>query len=235
MFELIAFDADDTLWHNETVFAATEKQFAELLARHHPAEWVRERLFATEMKNLQHFGYGIKGFTLSMIETALDLTEGKIGGGEIRQILEWGHEMLRAPVQLLDGVRETVEALSSEHRLMLLTKGDLFDQESKLARSGLGDYFSDVQIVSEKNTATYARVIARSGVAADQFLMVGNSLKSDILPAMEAGATAIHIPYALTWAHEQVHAHDREVTQLGAISELPAWLARLSTSPTTPR
>src|SRR6478672_3740029 len=151
MFEVIAFDADDTLWHNETVFQATEKQFAELLARHHPADWVRERLFATEMKNLQHFGYGIKGFTLSMIETAIDLTEGNISGDEIRQILAWGHEMLRAPVQLLDGVRETVEALSTEHRLMLLTKGDLFDQESKLARSGLGDYFSEVQIVSEKN------------------------------------------------------------------------------------
>jgi len=225
MFEVIAFDADDTLWHNETVFQATEKQFADLLATHHPAQWVRQRLFATEMKNLHHFGYGVKGFILSMIETAIELTEGRILGDEIHHILEWGHEMLRAPVQLLDGVRETVETLSSRHRLMLLTKGDLFDQESKLARSGLGEYFSDVQIVSEKNAATYTRVIARSGVPADRFLMIGNSLKSDVLPAIEAGAMAIHIPYAVTWAHEQVHDHADDVTQLATISELPAWLA----------
>jgi putative hydrolase of the HAD superfamily len=226
MFEVIAFDADDTLWHNETIFQATEKQFTDLLAAHHPAPSVRERLLATEMKNLQHFGYGIKGFTLSMIETAIELTDGKIRGDEIRNIIAWGHEMLRAPVQLLDGVRETVEALSGRHRLMLLTKGDLFDQESKLARSGLGEYFSDVQIVSEKNAATYTRVIARSGVPADRFLMIGNSLKSDVLPAMEAGAMAIHIPYAVTWAHEQVHDHEGDVTQLETISELPAWLER---------
>jgi len=227
MFEVIAFDADDTLWHNETVFQATERQFADLLATHHPAQWVRQRLFATEMKNLHHFGYGVKGFILSMIETAIELTEGRILGDEIHHILEWGHEMLRAPVQLLDGVRETVETLSSRHRLMLLTKGDLFDQESKLARSGLGEYFSDVQIVSEKNEATYTRVIARSGVPADRFLMIGNSLKSDVLPAIEAGATAIHIPYAVTWAHEQVHDHADDVIQLATISELPAWLAEL--------
>ena len=231
MFEVIAFDADDTLWHNETVFQATEKQFAELLSAHHPAEGVRERLFATEMKNLHHFGYGIKGFVLSMIETAIDLTDGKIRGDEIRHIITWGHEMLRAPVQLLEGVRETVQSLSQRHRLMLLTKGDLFDQESKLARSGLGEYFSDVQIVSEKNAATYTRVIARSGVPADRFLMIGNSLKSDVLPAIEAGAMAIHIPYAVTWAHEQIHDHDGDVTQLGTISELPAWLERTSPPP----
>jgi len=227
MFEVIAFDADDTLWHNETVFQATERQFADLLATHHPAEWVRQRLFATEMKNLHHFGYGVKGFILSMIETAIELTEGRILGDEIHHILEWGHEMLRAPVQLLDGVRETVETLSSRHRLMLLTKGDLFDQESKLARSGLGEYFADVQIVSEKNAATYTRVIARSGGPADRFLMIGNSLKSDVLPAIEAGAMAIHIPYAVTWAHEQVHDHADDVIQLATISELPAWLAEL--------
>ena len=237
MFEVIAFDADDTLWHNESVFQATEKQFTDLLAAHHPAPSVHERLLATEMKNLQHFGYGVKGFTLSMIETAIELTDGKIGGEEIRNIITWGHEMLRAPVQLLDGVRETVEELSGRHRLMLLTKGDLFDQESKLARSGLGEFFSDVQIVSEKNAATYTRVITRSGVPADRFLMIGNSLKSDVLPAIEAGAMAIHIPYAVTWAHEQVHDHEGDVTQLETISELPAWLEerRPSPSPTKPR
>jgi len=229
MFEVIAFDADDTLWHNETVFQATEKQFAELLAGYHKPEWVRERLFATETRNLRHFGYGVKGFILSMIETAIELTEGKIRGDEIHHIIRWGHEMLRAPVQLLDGVRDTVEALAGRHRLMLLTKGDLFDQESKLARSGLGEHFSDVQIVSEKNATTYQRVISRSGVQPGQFLMVGNSLKSDVIPALDAGAMAIHIPYELMWAHEKVRDdHGREITQLATISELPEWLAKRS-------
>lgn len=226
MFDVIAFDADDTLWHNESVFQATETQFAELLSAYHPPAWVRERLFATEMKNLEHFGYGVKGFTLSMIETAIELTEGKARGDEIQRIINWGHEMLRAPVELLDGVRETIEALSPHHRLMLLTKGDLFDQESKLARSGLGEHFSMVEIVSEKNVATYQRVITRSSVPPDRFLMIGNSLKSDVLPAIDAGAHAVHIPYAMTWAHEQVHDHGREITQLASIREVVDWLGR---------
>ncbi len=224
MFELIAFDADDTLWHNESVFQATEAQFARLLESHHPADSVRQRLFATETKNLEHFGYGVKGFVLSMIETAVDLTEGGVRGDEIRQIIEWGHQMLRAPVQLLDGVRETIEALSRRHRLMLLTKGDLFDQESKLARSGLGDFFSSVEIVSEKNASTYQRVMTRSGIEPQHFLMIGNSLKSDVLPAIDAGASAIHIPYELTWAHERVDGHGREITRLDSIREVPGWL-----------
>lgn len=226
MFDVIAFDADDTLWHNETVFQATEKQFAELLAMHHAPESVRQRLFATEMRNLRHFGYGVKGFILSMIETSIELTEGKITGDEIHHIIRWGHDMLGAPVQLLDGVRNTVEVLSRQHRLILLTKGDLFDQESKLARSGLGEYFSDVQIVSEKNRSTYERVIARSGVEPPRFLMVGNSLKSDILPALDAGAMAVHIPYETTWAHERVDDHGREVVAIDSIAALPEWLNR---------
>lgn len=233
MFDVIAFDADDTLWHNESVFQATEARFAQLLSPYHPEPWVRERLFATEMKNLRHFGYGVKGFTLSMIETAIELTEGKIGGSEIQEILKFGHAMLHAPVELLEGVRDTIQVLSRTHRLMLLTKGDLFDQESKLARSSLGDYFSSVEIVSEKNAGTYKRVIARAAVEPTRFLMVGNSLRSDILPALDAGAMAIHIPYYTTWAHEHVENHGREIVQLEKISELPAWLARPSQSPTT--
>ncbi len=204
MYDLIAFDADDTLWHNETLFQATEKEFATLLAGYHPAEWIQKRLFATEMKNLQHFGYGIKGFTLSMIETAVELTEGRISGAEIGKILQLGHQMLQAPVSLLDGVRETIESLAGDHRLMLLTKGDLFDQESKLARSGLGEYFSAVEIVSEKNARTYSTIMSRHKVSPQQFVMVGNSLKCDVLPALEAGAAAVHIPYITTWAHEHV-------------------------------
>ncbi len=230
MLKLIAFDADDTLWHNEPLFHATESQFAEMLARYHSAEWIRERLFATEMKNLGHFGYGIKGFILSMIETAIELTEGRVSGGEIQRILNWGHEMLMAPVDLLDGVRETIAELAPSYRLMLLTKGDLFDQEAKLARSGLGEHFHAVEIVSKKDAQTYATILARHAVAPTEFLMVGNSLKSDVLPAVEAGARAVHIPYALTWAHERVDedaVRGKEFVRLETISELTVWLAQV--------
>lgn len=233
MFELIAFDADDTLWHNETMFQATAKEFATLLADYHPPEWIQERLFATEMKNLHHFGYGIKGFILSMIETAVDLTEGRLSGPEITTILGWGHEMLQAPVSLLDGVRETIESLAGDHRLMLLTKGDLFDQESKLARSGLGEYFSAVEIVSEKNARTYSTIMARHRVTPPQFLMVGNSLRSDILPVLEAGGAAIHIPYVATWAHEHVNddvMNGKTFTRLENIRALSEFLARFYSS-----
>lgn len=227
MVDVIAFDADDTLWHNERMFQATEVQFAELLSGYHPTEWVRERLFATEMKNLGHFGYGIKGFILSMIETALDLTESRIGGAEVRRIVEWGHEMLQHPVQLLDGVRETIEALNGRYRLMLLTKGDLFDQESKLARSGLGEFFDAVEIVSTKNATTYRTILTRHAIAPERFVMVGNSLRSDVLPALEAGALAVHIPYETTWAHEHLDAETlagKEFGVLERIAELPDWL-----------
>ena len=228
MFDIIALDADDTLWHNETLFQATAREFAALLARYHPPEWIQERLFATEMKNLRHFGYGIKGFTLSMIETSIELTEGRVTGGEIKTILGWSHGMLQAPIALLDGVRETIEALAEEHRLMLLTKGDLFDQESKLARSGLGEHFSAVEIVSEKDVRTYAKVMARHGLAPERFLMVGNSLRSDVLPVLDAGGAAVQIPYVTTWAHEQVAEGamaGRTFAVLESIRELLPWLA----------
>ncbi|HEY0156683.1 MAG TPA: HAD family hydrolase [Thermoanaerobaculia bacterium] len=227
MFDLIAFDADDTLWHNESNFQATEKQFAQLLGPNHDEELVRKRLFETESRNLRHFGYGVKGFILSMIETAIELTDGEIRGSDIHQIIAWGREMLQAPVELLDGVRETVEVLSRNYRLMLLTKGDLFDQESKLARSGMGELFSAVEIVSEKNVETYRAIMKRHGVEPRQFLMIGNSLRSDVLPALEAGATAIHVPYYTTWAHEQVPDEliaGREYARFESLAELPAWL-----------
>jgi putative hydrolase of the HAD superfamily len=228
MFEVIAFDADDTLWHNETLFQATAREFASLLAGHHPAEWIQERLFATEMKNLRHFGYGIKGFTLSMIETAIELTEGRVTGAEIKTILGWGHSMLQAPIALLDGVPETIAALPREHPLILQTNGDLFDQESKLARSRLGESFSAVEIVSEKDARTYAAVMARQRVEPSRFVMVGNSLRSDVLPVLEAGGAAVHIPYHVTWAHERVPDDalvGKEFARLASIRELPAWLA----------
>lgn len=229
MVDVIAFDADDTLWHNERIFQATEAQFAEMLSGHHPPEWVRERLFATETRNLGHFGYGIKGFILSMIETALDLTESRIGGAEVRRIVDWGHEMIGHPVQLLDGVRETVETLSRRYRLMLVTKGDLFDQESKLARSGLGELFHAVEIVSAKNASTYRAIMVRHAIAPDRFVMVGNSLRSDVLPALEAGALAVHIPYEMTWAHEHLDEEmlaGKDFAVLERIGQLPEWIAQ---------
>jgi putative hydrolase of the HAD superfamily len=228
MFDVIALDADDTLWHNEPLFQATQAQFRELLARYHSAEWVDERLYATESRNLRRFGYGIKGFVLSMVETAIELTEGRVTGDEVGRILSWGHRMLEAPVELLEGVAGTVEALAARHRLVLLTKGDLFDQEAKLARSGLGDHFSAVEIVSEKDARTYAAVMRRQGVEPARFLMVGNSLRSDVLPVLEAGGAAVHIPYAVTWAHETVPEEalaGREFARLERFDELAGWLA----------
>jgi putative hydrolase of the HAD superfamily len=227
MYDLIAFDADDTLWHNESNFQATEKRFTELLGSSYDEAFVRQRLFDTEMRNLRHFGYGVKGFILSMIETAIELTNGEIRGSDIHKIIEWGHEMLRAPVQLLDGVRETIESLSANYRLMLLTKGDLFDQESKLARSGMGEHFSAVEIVSDKNVETYRAIMKRHDVDPKRFLMIGNSLKSDVLPAIEAGAMAIHVPYYTTWAHEVVPEEaiaGRDFARFESLRELPEWL-----------
>lgn len=227
-FDVVALDADDTLWHNEPIFTATQERFRALLTAYHDAAWIDERLYAAEKRNLQHFGYGVKGFVLSMIETAVELTEGRISGAEVQRIIDMGREMLVAPVELLDGVSETVGELAEGHRLMLLTKGDLFDQEAKLARSGLGEHFSAIEIVSEKDARTYAAVMARHGVEPSRFVMVGNSLKSDVLPVLEAGAAAVHVPYAVTWIHEQVPAealHGKEFARLESIRELPDWLA----------
>ncbi len=227
-FTLIGLDADDTLWHNEPVFHATQAEFRTLLAEFHAPEWIDARLYDAETRNLQHYGYGIKGFTLSMIETAVELTEGRITGAQVQQILDLGRAMLAHPVELLDGVAETVAVLAETHRLVLVTKGDLFDQESKLARSGLGDHFRAVEIVSEKDARTYAALMQRQGVAPEHFLMVGNSLRSDVLPVLEAGAVAVHIPYAITWAHEHVSDEalgGRPVHRLDHLRALPDWLA----------
>ena len=202
--KVVAFDGDDTLWHNETHFNFTQAALRDLLRGHVPQADVDARLFATEMANLSLYGYGIKSFTLSMIETALDVTEGKIPAADLKVILDWGKRMLREPTELLDGVRETLLDVSRKHELLLITKGDLFDQESKLARSGLAERFGGVEILSDKNVDSYRGVLDRRGIAADEFVMVGNSLRSDVVPVVELGARAVHVPYHLTWHHEHV-------------------------------
>ena len=225
MIRVIAFDADDTLWHNEAYFRDAEASFRRMLAAYHDETWIQERLFATEMRNLRHFGYGIKSFVLSMIETAIELTEGQVTGSEIQAIVDLGKEMLAHPTEPLPQVRETLMALQGRYRLMIITKGDLLDQEAKLARSGLGDFFSAVEVVSDKNEATYRGIFDKHQITPGEFLMVGNSVKSDILPAVALGAHAVHVPYETTWIHEHVEDADpgafATLTHLGL---LPQWL-----------
>lgn len=227
---VVGFDGDDTLWHSETRFHVTQGEFRELLTRYAPDADVDARLAATEMKNLSIYGYGVKSFTLSMIETAIELTESRISSSDLAVILGWGKEMLTAPTELLDGVEETVRSLSGRYDLLLITKGDLFNQESKLARSGLSELFLGVEILSEKNLDTYRGIFKRRVIRPDEFVMVGNSLRSDVVPVVELGGRAVHIPYVVTWEHEQV-AEDKLPTagwrRVSSIRELPAALADL--------
>jgi len=200
----LGFDADDTLWQNECFFRDTEGRFLDLLTDFGDRTTLSSRLFTVEKRNIPVYGFGIKGFVLSMMETALEVSAGRLDSSIMAGVLAMGREMLNHPVELLPGVRETLEALSERYPLILITKGDLFDQERKLAASGLGDLFSAVEIVSDKSSATYARVFAARGDGPERGLMVGNSLRSDILPALEAGAFAVHIPHDLTWSYEHV-------------------------------
>jgi putative hydrolase of the HAD superfamily len=230
VIEIVAFDADDTLWHNEPLYSATTNRFRELLASYHSPAWIEQRLYETEIRNLRHYGYGIKSFTLSMIETAVELTEGRIKGSEISEIVAYGKEMLAAPVRLLEGARETVSQLMQSYKLIIVTKGDLLDQESKIARSGLGECFFNIEVVSEKNRTTYERICRENRVEPSQLVVVGDSLRSDVLPAVEAGCHAIHVPYDTPWQHEVVA--DEQVTGheflcasgLGAVPHLIAGL-----------
>jgi putative hydrolase of the HAD superfamily len=227
--DVVAFDADDTLWQNEDLFYATHEKFKKLLARHHDEQWIVDRLYQTESRNFLHFGYGVKGFTLSMIETAIELSEGRISASEIQTIIEMGREMMNAPIQLLDGVAEVVEQLSQKFELMLITKGDLFHQESKIARSGLKDYFRRVEIVSEKDAAVYQRIAAKHGITPERFLMIGNSLRSDILPVIAMGGIAVHVPYKTEWVHERVTPDeliDKNYFEIQHVGLLPDFLSR---------
>ncbi|WP_058322501.1 HAD family hydrolase [Sinorhizobium sp. GL28] len=225
----VGFDADDTLWQNEQFFRLTEARFAELLSPHTDTEHLSERLLAAEKRNLGLYGFGIKGFVLSMVETAVDVTDGKVPSSVIAEILAAGRDMLVHPVEPLPRVKETLDVLHGQFRLVMITKGDLFDQERKLAASGLGDYFDAVEIVSDKNASTYERLFKRHGDGPLKSLMVGNSLKSDIVPALDAGSWGVYVPHALTWAFEHHdkpanHPRFREIDDLGG---LPPILERL--------
>jgi putative hydrolase of the HAD superfamily len=225
----VGLDADDTLWHNETIFRMTQARFRELMSAHAEPEFLDARLAEVERRNLALYGYGVKGFTLSLIETAMDITGGEPPGRIIGDILAAGREMLSHPVEPLPGVDAALAELAQNYKLVLITKGDLLHQEQKLAASGLGELFAGVEIVSEKDATTYERVFSRHGAGAEQSAMAGNSLRSDVLPALQAGAYAAHIPYHLTWAHEHAEppvGHPR-FAELPSIRDLPDWVKGL--------
>jgi putative hydrolase of the HAD superfamily len=223
----IGFDADDTLWQNEQFYRMTEARFVELLGEHLDAPDISARLLDAARRNLGVYGFGIKSFTLSMIETAIEVTEGRVQGEIVGRILAMGREMLSHPIETLPGAREAVEALKDRYRIVLVTKGDLFDQERKLAVSGLGELFDAVEIVSDKNADTYRRVFSRHGDGPGQAMMIGNSLKSDVIPAIEAGGWGIYVPHELTWAAEHAdapesHPRFRQIERLGELERLIA-------------
>jgi putative hydrolase of the HAD superfamily len=228
--EIIGVDADDTLWHTETVFRLTHKRFNELLGEFAGEDELEAKLSAIERVNMKTFGYGAKGFTLSMIQTALEVSNGNVSSKVIGELLQAGKEMMTHPIEPLPGVEGALEQLAERARLVLITKGDLFHQESKLAASGLGSHFSGIEIVSEKTPEIYARAFARHGASAETALMAGNSVKSDILPMLKAGGYAALIPYPLVWEHEAAekpmdHPRFREIETL---AELPAWIDEIA-------
>ena len=212
----VAFDADDTLWGHEHVFVDAKARCLKLLAEYlPPGTDLEEELYRFEKKNLKVFGYGVKGFMLSMIETAIELSEGKVSGSELQSIIDLGKEMLAHPIDLLPYVPEAIDDFEDHFELLVITKGDLFDQENKLARSGIGHHFPVVEIVSEKNESTYRTLFERNGIDPAGLLMIGNSLRSDVLPVVAAGGRAIHLPYEYTWNHEAVK---------GAVAPSERWM-----------
>lgn len=207
--KVIGFDADDTLWVNETYFREAELQFAGLLEHYETKNKIDQELFKMEMKNLDLYGFGIKGFMLSMIESALELSNHHVPQQTINNILDIGKQMIARPVELLDGVEEVLRALEEKYRLIVLTKGDLLDQERKLDRSGLSKYFHHVEVLSDKKETNYQNLLDHLEIDVKEFLMVGNSLKSDVIPLLNIGASAIHVPFHTTWAHEMVPVEEQ--------------------------
>ncbi|MEL7270127.1 MAG: HAD family hydrolase [Bacteroidota bacterium] len=202
--KVIGFDADDTLWVNETYFREVEERFAELLEGYETKNKIDQELFKMEMDNLSIYGYGVKGFMLSMIESALDLSQNKVSPNVLWEILDLGKDMISKPVELLNGVVEVLEELKGKYRLIVLTKGDLLDQERKLEKSGLSKYFNHVEVLSDKKEHNYANLLNHLNISTSEFLMIGNSLKSDVIPILNLGGKAVHVPFHTTWAHEMV-------------------------------
>lgn len=202
--QVIGFDADDTLWVNETYFLETEQKLRLLLAPYVDADTVSEELFRTESRNMPLYGYGVKAYILSVLETAIRITAGRVPASVLEQILALGKEQLTKPVELLDGVEETLNALVGRYRLIVVTKGDLLDQEQKLRRSGIEHLFHHVEIMSDKTDREYQQLLRHLDIRPDEFLMIGNSVRSDILPPLQLGSYAVHVPYHTTWAHEKV-------------------------------
>lgn len=218
--KVIAFDADDTLWVNETYFREAELEFAKLLAPYETANKIDQELFKTEIRNLDYYGYGVKGFILSMIECALELSNYQISSKTIDAILGIGKAMIDKPIDLLDGVEEVLAKLSKKYRLILATKGDLLDQERKLEKSNLWQYFHHVEVMSEKKAKDYKKLLHHLDIAPEAFLMIGNSLKSDVLPVTEIGGSAIHIPFHTTWIHERVSDHEKTNANYKTVSNI---------------
>lgn len=230
-FDYLAFDADDTLWHSERLYAETQDQFIKMLANYHPSDWIMARLYRTEMQNMKHFGYGIKAFALSLIETAIELTEGRVSSAEIQAIVARAKEMLNTEIELLPHVSEVIQQLSSQYPLMLITKGDLLDQETKIQKSGLGKYFQHIEIVTQKTADMYTRLLKKYAIAPGRFIMIGNSLPSDVLPVLAVGGSAVHIPYEITWQHETAEPPPLDhpgYYQLENMGQLPALFARIA-------
>ena len=202
--KVIAFDADDTLFVNEPYFQETEQKFCALMSDYLSQQGLSQELFRVEIKNLDLYGYGIKGYILSMIEAAMNISNNTISIEIIGKIIDYGKELLQKPIELLDGVEETLEALSGKYKLIVATKGDLKDQQSKLHRSGLGHYFHHIEVMADKQELNYEKLLKRLEINADEFFMIGNSLKSDVLPVLAIGGYAVHIPFHTTWEHEKV-------------------------------
>lgn len=226
---VIGFDGDDTLWHNEQLFADTQHALRELLSHYADIATIDTKLLEIERRNLSIFGYGVKGFVLSMIETAIEISDSRVAARDIHQIVMMGKTLLEHPIELLDGVDEVVRALSRTHRLILVTKGDLVHQESKVAASGLGDHFWQIEIVSEKDSSTYRRLLARHEVDPHDFVMIGNSVVSDVLPVLAIGARAVHVPYHITWALEVAAADNDDFPTLTSLRDLVPLVEEWST------
>jgi putative hydrolase of the HAD superfamily len=228
---LVGFDADDTLWKSQDYFDAAQAEFERIVAAYVDLDDAGARLYAVEKRNLALFGYGVKGMVLSMVEAAVEITEARISAADVHRIVELGKALLRHPVELLPGVREAVGSVARDWPVVLITKGDLFHQEAKVRDSGLSDLFRRIEIVSEKDTRTYARLFAEFGIAPAQFLMVGNSLRSDIAPVLELGGWGVHVPYHVTWAHEaeaDVRSGVERMRSIPALDRLPLAVRELT-------